>query len=458
MNVRRNLWKWIGMAICLNAAVALAEDEAPDKPGTGGVEVQSVVFGLVDEGSTNQPALARIAVAANSPQGKFWIGLICAAPSDALRAQLDLAADVGLLVEEISEASPAMKAGMQRHDLLLSATIPSKGEPDLSKEPDIRRLADVSDLIKAVQAAEKSSLKLEFLRRGRKQSLNLLPEERPQAQYNFNVVIGSDAEAVVVGNPYGLKSVQGNVSGIWAGPVLMNIDQPPLPKGMTIEFQPAEGTPEKVTVKKGDQTWSAEIKGLDKLPAEIGALVQQQLAVRSVRAIRATSAAHVANPGGVFAYSDGGIGAALPDDVTVTVVRKGPDPAKITLRKGDQTWDVTDKELDKLPAEVRPYAETVLRGQGHFRHTRIIQAQTAPATGSWGTPVPGTPIGLPGARPGIVTQYVPHPVHAIKPTVSSTATSTIRPTEAEELARQLKELTEQIEKLKQAVEKSQPKQ
>ena len=458
MNERRNWWNWIGMAICLNAAVALADDVEPPKTKADGTEearnisiaidgkVQQLVVG---EGSPVAPNVTAFALA-EVTQSKYWIGLMCSEPNEAMRTQLDLATDVGLLVEDVSEGSPAMKAGMQRHDLVLTATILTKGEPE------VRRLANLADLIKVVQTAENRSMKLEFLRRGRKQSLDLLPEERPQMKFNF---INVSSDSVTLDSQFAFA--QGNALGIWAGPVIMKAA---LPDGMTMEFQPAEGQPEKVTVKKGDQTWVAEIKALDKLPAEIAALVQQQLAVRTARVVRTTSAAHASNPAGLVVLGDTvhvtgrgdvRIGASLPEDVTVTVVRKGADPAKITLKKGDQTWDVTDRELDKLPVEVRPYAETVLRGHGaHLQHARTIQVQTAPVAGPWGTPVTGTPIGL---KPEIVTKYVPQPAHTIKPTVSSTSRSTIRPIEAEELARQLKELTEQVEKLKQAVEKSQPK-
>ncbi len=443
MNVRGNWWKSIGMAFCLNAAVALADDEAPVKPGTVDVDFQSVVFGLADGDSTSQPALARIAVAADSQQGKYWIGLMCTAPGDALRAQLDLAADVGLLVEEVSEGSPAMKAGMQRHDLVLSATIPSKGEPD------VRRLADVTDLIKAVQAAEKSSLKLEFLRRGRKQSLDLLPEERPQTQFNFNVVIGSDL-GVALGNAHGLESVQGNVSGIWAGPVLMNyLVQSPLPKGMTIEFQPAEGQPEKVTVKRGDQTWEAEIKALDKLPEEIGALVRQQLTpwwhtrLTASQSRAAAYSAIVANPVRVV-YGDVKIASALPEDVTVTVIRKGAEPAKITIKKGDQTWEATEQEVDKLPPEARHFAETMLRGP--------ISGGRRPVTQHIPIPTQTAPAGKPESVQLVVRQLGAS--QSIKPTISNS-----RPVQKQaDLERQLKELSDRVEQLRQAVEKSQPKQ
>src|SRR5262245_15019342 len=54
---------------------------------------------------------------------KYWIGLLGGPipADDALRAHLDLPENQGLRVENVVPDSPAAKAGLKRHDILLRA-------------------------------------------------------------------------------------------------------------------------------------------------------------------------------------------------------------------------------------------------------------------------------------------------------------------------------------------------
>ncbi len=54
--------------------------------------------------------------------------------------------------------------------------------------------------------------------------------------------------------------------------------------------------------------------------------------------------------------------APLPSNVTVTITKQGDQPAKIVVKRGEKTWEVTEEELDKLPADVRPHVEHILGG------------------------------------------------------------------------------------------------
>ena len=51
---------------------------------------------------------------------------------------------------------------------------------------------------------------------------------------------------------------------------------------------------------------------------------------------------------------------ALPENLSITVTRNGKQPAKITVNRGKDHWEVTENELDKLPADVRPHVERLL--------------------------------------------------------------------------------------------------
>ena len=55
--------------------------------------------------------------------------------------------------------------------------------------------------------------------------------------------------------------------------------------------------------------------------------------------------------------------APLPANMSVVISKEGDQPAKIVVRRGDEKWEVTEKEFDKLPADVRPHVERML-GRG----------------------------------------------------------------------------------------------
>jgi membrane-associated protease RseP (regulator of RpoE activity) len=50
----------------------------------------------------------------------------------------------------------------------------------------------------------------------------------------------------------------------------------------------------------------------------------------------------------------------LPGNMSISVSKEGDQPAKIVVKRGDEKWEVTEKELDKLPADVRPHVEHML--------------------------------------------------------------------------------------------------
>ena len=54
-------------------------------------------------------------------------------------------------------------------------------------------------------------------------------------------------------------------------------------------------------------------------------------------------------------------GTKLPKGMSVTVHREGSEPAKITVKKGDQEWEVPENELDELPGNIRSLVEPLVR-------------------------------------------------------------------------------------------------
>ncbi len=50
----------------------------------------------------------------------------------------------------------------------------------------------------------------------------------------------------------------------------------------------------------------------------------------------------------------------LPGNVSVSINKSGDEPATIVVIKGDQKWEVTEDEIDELPADIRPSVEVMV--------------------------------------------------------------------------------------------------
>lgn len=50
----------------------------------------------------------------------------------------------------------------------------------------------------------------------------------------------------------------------------------------------------------------------------------------------------------------------MPADLSVTINKQGDKPAKIVVKRGDQTWEVTEETLGELPDDIRIHIEPML--------------------------------------------------------------------------------------------------
>jgi hypothetical protein len=50
----------------------------------------------------------------------------------------------------------------------------------------------------------------------------------------------------------------------------------------------------------------------------------------------------------------------LPDDMSVTISKTGKKPAQIAVKQGDEKWEGTEEQLDKMPAKFRPHVDRML--------------------------------------------------------------------------------------------------
>ena len=108
--------------------------------------------------------------------GKYMIGVNCGDVPESLRAHLDLDEGVGILVESVSDDSPAAKAGMKRHDILISA--------------DDNEIGEVKDLVDAVQKAGEAEKKLSVtaVRSGKVVTVKVQPTQRPAGQLGMRML------------------------------------------------------------------------------------------------------------------------------------------------------------------------------------------------------------------------------------------------------------------------------
>jgi hypothetical protein len=98
--------------------------------------------------------------------GKYWIGVQINEVSPALRSQLNLEKDRGVLIGEVLPESPASKGGVKQHDILLAIRD--------------QKVAGNEDVLKAVKDADGKELKLTVLRGGSERTLTVTPAERPK--------------------------------------------------------------------------------------------------------------------------------------------------------------------------------------------------------------------------------------------------------------------------------------
>ena len=95
----------------------------------------------------------------------------------------------------------------------------------------------------------------------------------------------------------------------------------------------------------------------------------------------------------------------LPTNMSVSITKEGNEPAKIKIQRGNDKWEITEKDLDKLPADVRPFVDQML-GHGMVG----IVGGAVPPMMSGGVSAGGGTFPLP-APPAGMMQSPPFPGH-----------------------------------------------
>jgi membrane-associated protease RseP (regulator of RpoE activity) len=315
----------------------------------------------------------------------YWIGAMCTPADDTLRAQLGLGPREGLVVGQVAPDSPAARGGLKTHDVIV------KVGDDAA--------ADLEGLMKAVNDTGEKELKIEILRNGKRETLTIKPSKRPDANGPFTQL---------------------------------------LPDGFGGDMKQFE--------RAREQAREQMEKMLERLPPGEERNRIREWMERGRQAMPGQPfRIHTFGPGVVMR---GGVAAAMPDGVKVTVKKEGDAPAQIHVERGDQKWDVAENEIDKLPEDLRaPIAGMLAPRQGAF------MVRTSPG----GAAAAGV-VTSDGAGPPQVEIKIDEPPFNIKvpgPGAPAAAISA----EVEALREQVKALEARLKALEKpaASEKAQPK-
>ena len=197
-------------------------------------------------------------------QPSYWIGIRGRNVTEpVLRTQFQLAHDMGVVIEEVVKDSPAAKAGLRQHDILLRAN----GEPVLS----------MSELSQLVAEGDAKPIELRLIRLGKDETIVVVPEERPVGMENSGdrgFSFGPDG-ADVLG---GLGLFPGGIAvQPQAGVMAFNKS---LPNGYVVTVTRQNNEPAKITVSKGDKTWTIignDEEAIAQLPEEVHEQVRKML-------------------------------------------------------------------------------------------------------------------------------------------------------------------------------------
>ncbi len=77
----------------------------------------------------------------------------------------------------------------------------------------------------------------------------------------------------------------------------------------------------------------------------------------------------------------------LPGNMSLRIHKQGDEPARIVVERGDEKWEVSEDQLDKLPEDIRPHVERMLGGPsiGTPDHSGQLEFDFVP---DWATPGP----------------------------------------------------------------------
>jgi len=265
----------VSMVLLSTAAHVRADD---DQDADVKKRVQIFVIGDNDEHQN----IERHVLFVPQSGGDHWIGVYAVPAGAALKSHLGI--EDRLIVEQVIDDSPAKKAGVQRHDILLKY-----GDASITT---------VEDLLKAVSAAKDKESSLSLIRGGKKMSVKVTAAKRPENKLGLHIErdgehLGADVHGLI-GKWIHEHAAGDNSSGpfklrvIGPGVIDPKFDVKALhealsgvhgkmPKNLSIQINKTGDTAAKIKVTLDGKTWEVTEENLEKLPENVRAHVKRTL-------------------------------------------------------------------------------------------------------------------------------------------------------------------------------------
>ena len=285
---------------------------------------------------------------------EFWIGVTGNPIDDVLRLHLDLPEKQGMLITEVIDDSPAARAGLKANDVLVSA--------------DEKPIKESADLAALISEKKETRLALRLIRAGKPIIIEITPTRRPASQTGEtcpSISKADDAQFVsrvyldLTGAIADAEKVSKFVEDKEAGKREKLVNK--LLRNSTVTNKSCTACH---SADDASLALSRRLLGVYLNQSRDGNLWLEGLNQHPTAMVLSYPYAGVLlNEGTISERIDGPNG--LPDDISITITRKGQNPTQITVRRGDQIWDATaDNYQEKLPAEIRPYVSRWMVGAG----------------------------------------------------------------------------------------------
>ena len=202
----------------------------------------------------------------------YWIGVRGRSiESEVLRTHLQLAEDMGVVVEEVLKGSPAAKAGLRKHDIILRCN----GDA----------VDNMQVLQKQVAAGKDKPLELKIIRLGKQEELVVVPQVRPEnLQEPSERGLRLNGDLDLQGNVMKQLMEQFGARNIGPGMVFQGggqmFDFNQMPNGVSVAVERQGDGPAQITVKQGDKTWQVkgdDAESLKQLPDDVRPFVERML-------------------------------------------------------------------------------------------------------------------------------------------------------------------------------------
>ena len=240
-------------------------------------------------------------------ENRYRIGIDCAPAPEALRVHLRLQEDTGLLVNSVLDESPGGVAGIKRHDVIVAAN----GQP----------LTSVQDLVVAVNEAKDTELSLAIIHEGEEQTITLTPEER-------------DEEEIT-------RLRNGFANRLGRNPLMQGLDM-------------------------GDMQAEIE-RAIEQMQKQLGPTQNGWRMQMGPGIMFGPQGVPSAGNTGGWSRSKSTVQRSFQsngEEVSITIDRDDNGPAKIKVKRGSESWELTEKEIDQLPKDIQGLVQSQLNGRG----------------------------------------------------------------------------------------------